>query len=231
MTENPFATVVPQEEKKRDPNEFIPWMRCAEAVTPRGMRQGKLLIIRPLNQIEDFRPLKEGQDPNAWRGKLTVADVACLDPIEPSMDEYQMPLPGFEAGHQFRDQLVFPGYLNKAFKDYLGKTVIGIVYVGVAKSQNHKPPLHFRDLSKDAATVARGQKFLVAFPDFLIPKEAEFTSTEPAQNPGYGQDPWAQGAQPTSAPPRQTQGAALNTLQQMEQWRAAQAAQSSNVPF
>lgn len=230
MTDSPFTTVVPQEEKKRDASEFIPWMRCAEANTPRGMRPGKLLIIRPLEQIADFRPLPADRDPNAWRGKLTIADIACLDPIEPAQDEYGMPLPGFEAGHQFRNQVVFPGYLNGAFRDYVGKTVIGVTYLG--PNTKGKPPIMWRDMSKDIPTVKRGEKFLAAFPEFLIPVKAQFTDTQPAptQNQGYGQDPWAQGAQSTSAPPQQTQ-AALNTLQQMEQWRAQQAAQSSDVPF
>jgi hypothetical protein len=227
MTESPFTTVVPQEEKKRDASEFIPWMRCAEMVTPLGLRPGKVLIIRPLEQIEDFRPPKEGQDPSAWRGRLTIADIACLDPIDPTVDPtYGTPIPGFAAGTQFRDQVVFPGYLNKAFREYLGKTVIGLVYLGV--NTKGKPPLHFRDLSAQPEVVTRGQRFLVAFPDFLIPKKAEFTSTEPAQNPGYSQDPWTQSAVPQSAPPA---ARPANTLQQLEQWRAAQEQQPTDPPF
>lgn len=240
---NPFTPVV-EHHDKRDPSEFIPWMRCAEMQTPRGMRPGKLLVIRPLEQIEDFR-VREGADPNAWRGKLTIADVACLDPIEPAQDEYGMPLIGYQAGHQFRDQLVFPGYLNKAFRDYVGKTIIGTLYLG--PNTKGKPPLMWRDLGSDPAAVQRGQRFLAAFPDFLIPTKAAITAAQPnagdsfhpAANgyhqpqaqPVYQQDPWAQQAQPVSAQPQSAPPAVGNTLDQMRALaNGGQGAQSSETP-
>lgn len=228
-TPHEFTPVAAQDEK-RDPNEFIPWMRCAEMVTPRGLRPGKVLVVRPLQQIDDFRPIQADRDPNAWRGKLTIADVACLDAIDAAQDEYGMPLPGFPAGHQFRDQVVFPGFLNKAFRNYVGKTLIGLVYLG--PNTKGKPPLLWRDLGADPQAIARGQQFLAAFPDFLIPTAHQITQATdatpaPAQNPGYGADPWVAQSQPTSSPPQQNPA---NTLQQLQQWRAQEGRQSDGPP-
>lgn len=165
--------------EKRDPNEFIPWNRVTEMNTPRGMRPGKLLVVRPLKVIEEWRPeerekwLAKGN----WVPQLTVIDVAVLDAIEPAADEYGTPLPGFPAGHQFRDNTVFPGFLNKAFNRYVGKTLIGTVYLG--PNTKGKPPVMWRDLSGDPQAIARGQGFMAAHPEFLIPREAAFTQATP----------------------------------------------------
>lgn len=231
-----FTPVVPQEERKKDPNSFVPWMRCTEMVTPRGVRPGKLLIVRPLKQIEDFRK----KDQEGWKGTLVVADVACLDAIEVAYDEYGMELPGFPAGHQFRDQVVFPGYLNGAFRNYVGNTLIGTLFLG--PNTKGKPPLMWRDLSSDAMAVQRGQQFFMAHPEFLIPVEASFQPSDQAQpaqmapaapagygapqvqaqpapqpQPTYGQDPWANAAPQSPAP--QGQPASMNTLEQLKQYR------------
>ena len=199
---NPFETVVAGGAgEKRDPNSFLNWKRVAEIQTPRGLRPGKLLVVRPLKVIDEFR--KEERDKwlakGTWVPSLTVADIACLDVIEPMQDEYGMPVPGFEAGHQFRDQVVFPGYLNKAFAKYMGKTLIGVTYEG--ENTKGKPPIMFRDLSADPGAVSRGQRFLAARPEFLIPLEAAFVEAAPEQwggAPGYQQNPNApqQGSRP-----------------------------------
>jgi hypothetical protein len=215
-----FTPVVPQEERKKEnPTGHIPWMRVTELVTPRGVRPGKLLIVRPIKQIEDFRK----KDQEGWKGTLVVADVACLDPIEAAMDEYGMELPGFPPGHQFRDQVVFPGYLNGAFRSYCGNTLIGTVFLG--PNTKGKPPIMWRDLSADASAVARGQQFFMAHPEFLIPVEGTFQSTEPGQattssgqpavQQGYQQpDPWATAPQSPAAPQP-----TANTLEQLKQYR------------
>jgi hypothetical protein len=231
---SPFETVVGGGAggEKRDPNSFLNWKRVAEIQTPRGLRPGKLLVVRPLKVIDEFR--KEERDKwlakGTWVPSLTVADIACLDVIEPMQDEYGMPVPGFEAGHQFRDQVVFPGYLNKAFAKYVGKTLIGVTYEG--ENTKGKPPIMFRDLSGDPGAVSRGQRFLAARPEFLVPVEAQFVEAAPEQwngasgyqgNPNAPQqgsrpvmytqhdptpqqqyqqpDPWAQASNPVSAQP------------------------------
>lgn len=232
---SPFTTVEPQENRKKDPSEYIPWMRCVEL--PAMGRPGKLLVVRPLKSIEDFRK----KDVEGWKGTLVVADVACLDNIEPAADEYGNPLPGFERGHQFRDQVVFPGYLNQAFRGYIGKTLIGTLYLG--PNTKGKPPVMWRDLSGDPQATQRGAGFLSARPEFLVPTEAAFTSEmkpAPAQNvPSgqYKQDPWAQQAsqamaRPTSAPP-QSQEPVMNTLELMRQMAQGEAPgyAATDVPF
>lgn len=175
---NPFETVTTGGDK-RDPSEFVPWNRITEMQTPRGTRPGKLLVVRPLRMIEEWRPEERAkwQAKGDWVPQLAVADIAVLDPIEPAQDEYGMPLPSYPAGHQFRDNTVFPGYLNKAFNKYVGKTLIGVVYLG--ENTKGKPPVMFRDLSGDPQAVARGQGFLGAHPEFLIPREAAFVTTAP----------------------------------------------------
>lgn len=229
---NPFTPVV-ETRDKRDPSEFVPWMRCAEMQTPRGMRPGKLLVVRPLEQIEDWRT-REGADPNAWKGKLIIADVACLDAIESAQDEYGMPLIGYAPGHQFRDQVVFPGFLNKAFRDYVGKTLIGTLYLG--PNTKGKPPLMWRDLGSDRVAVERGQKFLQAFPSFLVPTKAAIVPAHDGisagSSNGYQQDPWVTQKQPVSAQPQSAPPASMNTLDQMRALaNGATPQQSSDAPF
>lgn len=201
-----FTAVVPDEERKRDrdPNEFIPWTRITEMVTPRGVRPGKLLIVRPLKQIEDFRK----RDDDGWKGTLVVADIACLDPIEPAQDEYGMPLPGFPAGHQFRNQVVFPGFLNKAFRSYVDKTLLGLTYLG--PNTKGKPPFMWRDLSGDQNAVMRAQQFFATHPEFLVPVIDEVQpdpvqqgyAPAPQQGYQYQQDPWAQQQQLVQGQPQ-----------------------------
>lgn len=251
-----FTAVTAQE--KRDPSEFIPWMRCVEVMTPRGLRPGKLMVVRPTSQVEDWRQ-REGRDPNAWRGKLTIADIAVLDAIPPSQDEYGNELPGFQAGHQFRDQTVFPGFLNKAFRDYVGATLIGVTYLG--PNEKGKPPILWRDLSGDPAAVQRGQSFLMARPEFLIPVQAQFTSQQqpdqwaqpasqqqqgypqarPQQNQNYQQaspvrppEPWStHWAVAQDAEPQATVAAAMQMAQQppvQEVWHNAPSYPASAPP-
>lgn len=247
-----FTPVVEQSFDKRDPTEFIPWMRCTE--TP--YRVGKLLIVRPLKMIDDFRKLPEGADPTKWRGQLCIADVACLDPIEPAVDDQGAPLIGYAPGTQFRDQTIFLGHLNGAFKNYLGKTCLGTVYT--VPSGFAKPSVKWRDLSGDQGAVARAQNFLMSFPGFLIPTAGQITAVAPqnqqqqaaqgyatpASAPPQGNwqgqpDPWAQGAaQPVSpAPQGQSQAhphQGMSTLEQLKaeaQYNAQGFAQSQEPPF
>lgn len=209
--------------EKRDPSEFVPWDRIAEVVTPRGTRPGLVMIVRPLERIKDFR----SKDPEDDWKTLVVADIAILDAIPPGADQYGMPLPPIPPGSQWRNQLVFPGMLNKAWRDKIGGTLIGVVYYGqatrMANGTMGKPPFLWRSLSQDEQQVRRGQGFMAARPEFLVP----IPRVNPAQNasapdawgqpvtpgPGYGQpaaDPWSQPlgqqsqyAQPMVAPVQQ----------------------------
>ena len=228
MTIPDFTPVAEVQFEKRDPSEFLPWMRCTET----QYRAGKLLIVRPLKMIDDFRKLPEGADPSKWRGQLCVADIACLDPIDPAQDEQGAPLPGFPAGSQFRDNTIYLGYLNGAFKNYIGATCVGTVYT--VPSGYAKPAVRWRDLSGDASAVQRARNFLISFPDFLIPRAAQITpmqqqapqghaapvSGQPGGNAYGGGDPWAQAA-PRAVSPAQQQhpSQGMSTLEQM---RAAQ---------
>ena len=117
-----FSTVVEGGEK-RDPSEYIPWKRIAEVQTPRGLRPGKLIVVRPLEMIKEFRPkaLERWKAKGDWIPELTIVDLAVLDPIDPAVDEYGEAIPGFQAGHQFRNALVLPGRLNQAFRKYVGR--------------------------------------------------------------------------------------------------------------
>lgn len=224
-----FTTATPSDQNQRDSSEYIPMARC----------KGKLLIVRPLKyQQEGFVTIHKPEGTDA-----VFADIAVLDPILPAVNEYGDELTGFAAGHQFRDQVVLQGYLKGTFKRYIGSTLIGTIYFG--PRDKGKPPMMWQDLSNDTQCVARGQSFLVACPEFLIPTNASFAPPEPAvpqgppayvapaQNPGYGQDPWAQGQRPvsspspSSAPPQQQQS--MTTLEQMRQWQQTQ--QPSDVPF
>lgn len=215
-----FTTVNEDERPKRDPSEFLQLGRC----------RNKLLIVRPLEYIrEGFKTKDKPEGTDVIR-----ADIALLDQINPAEDALTGDqLPGYAAGSQFRNQLVFPGYLKGTFKRYIGDTLIGTIYT--VPTEYSRPALKWRDLSGDTPSVSRGQSFMTAFPGFLIPVEAQFTSTAdatPAQNPGYTQDPWAQAkqpvsSQPTSSPPQQ---APPNTLEQMRQWRAAQGQNTDQAP-
>lgn len=188
--------------QKRDPSEFIPWQRVCEMNTPRGLRPGKLMIVRPLEMVKDHR---DGAPD--WR-MLTIADIAVLEPIEPGSDEYGMPLPGFPRGHQFRNQLVFPGMLNKAWRDFIGATLIGVVYLGT--NDKGKPPFLWRSLAKVQQAADLGRRFMLARPEFLIPaprdpQVAAAAAADPWAAPAsYGQvsanDPWSQPASAQQPP-------------------------------
>lgn len=252
-----FTPVVEQSYDKRDPSEYLPWKRCTQ--TPN--RPGKLLIVRPLKMIPDFRQLTEeqkvrkaqaeAQGKEFWRGDLCVADIACLDPIEPAYTDLGEALRGFEAGHQWRGETIMLGYLNAAFKDYLGKTLIGTVYP--QKTQFPQPAIKWIDLAADEGAVNRARQFLIAFPNFLIPVAAAITPmvqpepspqayghqpspqgyatpATPAPQGGWSQapDPWAQqGAQPVSPAPQGHPNAGMSTIDQL---KAAQGAQGQQQP-
>lgn len=226
-----FTTVQASQEAKRDSAEFIPMART----------RGKLLIVRPLKyQAEGFitEHKPEGTD-------AIFCDIALLDPIEAAVNEYGEQLSGFPAETQFRDQILFQGYLKGTFKRYLGATLIGTTYFG--PKTKGKPPIMWQDLSGDPQCVLRGQQFLAAHPEFLVPTAASFNASTPEpQGPqpytppppqngstgGYGgyrqPDPWAQPVSgqpqsappPSSAPPQQ-----MSTLEQMR--RAAQVQQAA----
>lgn len=194
--------------EKRDSSEFIPWTRVAEVKTPRGTRPGLVLIVRPLERIRDYRD----KDPaNDWK-TLVIADIAVLDPIPPGADEYGMMLDPIAPGSQWRNQTVFPGMLNKAWRDKIGNTLIGVVYIGEAKPTPQgtmgKPPFLWRSLSQDTNQTSRGQRFFVARPEFLIPVPRSVAATA-AQADDWArqtgtpvQDPWDQ---PRSTTPNQAQ--------------------------
>lgn len=189
-----FSPVVDEPREKRPMTDFIPWMRCTELPT----RPGKLLIVRPLKMIEDYRPLPEGADPNKWRGRLTVVDVACLDPIDKAFTELGEELPGFPPGTIFRNNVVKLGFLNKAFRDHVGGMVIGTVYP--VKTQYPRPSIYWRDLYQDEAAKARAQGFFKAFPQFFTPvpdpyeqrnQQAQAAQGAPVAAPSAATDPWA----------------------------------------
>lgn len=215
-----FTTVNEDERPKRDPSEFLMLGRC----------RNKLLIVRPLEYVREGFVTKdkpEGTD-------VVRADIALLDVINPAEDALTGDqLPGYAAGSQFRNQLVFPGYLKGTFKRYIGETLVGTIYT--KPTQYSRPSLHFQDLSGDTQQVQRAQSFLLAFPEFLIPVEAAITKTEPepphapAQPNGYSQDPWGQAQQPVSAQP-QSVPPKMTTLDQMRQWNANSPA-ATEVPF
>lgn len=227
-------TEIINDREKRDPSEYIPWTRIAEVKTPRGTRPGLMLIVRPLERIPDYRD-KE----NDWK-TLVIADIAVLDPIAPGADEYGMPLPGIPGGSQWRNQTVFPGMLNKAWRDKIGGTLIGIVYMGEAKPTPQgtmgKAPFLWRSLAQDEGAKQRGQGFMRARQEFLIPvpRDPQMSSdswvSPSAQQPApqaSQQDPWAQPAAPqqsyatggyVSPAPQVQQQEPWNSYPQQAQW-------------
>lgn len=210
---SPFTTVVVQEAGDK---LYLPWARA----------KGKLLIVRPLEyQKEGFitTHAPEGTD-------VVYADVALLDPIRAMMDEDENELPGFAADTQFRGQTVLPGYLKGTFKRYIGKTLIGTIYKGPATKG--KPPLMWEDLSGNSECATRGQQFLIAHPEFLIPAEAAFAEAAPEiidQGARYTQP-----ARPTKesvyVQHEPGKGPAQNTLEQMRAMAKAKGA-DQEPPF
>jgi hypothetical protein len=210
---------------KRDPNEFIPWDRVAEVSTPRGTRPGLVMIVRPLELIKESQVKRTNNPDEDWK-TLVIADIAVLDAIPPGQDQYGMPLDAVAPGSQWRNQLVFPGMLNKAWRDKIGGTMIGVVFMGEARRLDNgtmgKRPFLWRSLAQDPNQVRRGQGFMQARPEFLIPVPRQIQppaqQTQYAQpDQGYAQaytqappapDPWAQQAmsghiRAQSAPPAQ----------------------------
>lgn len=166
MTTPTFTTVT----DKQDSGDkiYLPWARC----------KGKLLIVRPLEyQKEGFVTANapDGTD-------VVFCDVALLDPIMAAQNEEGDELPPFAAGTQFRGQIVLAAYLKGTFKRYLGKTLIGTIYRGVPTKG--KPPIMWQDLSTDADCATRGQQFLMAHQQFLLPVEAAFEAAVPEQMSG-----------------------------------------------
>jgi hypothetical protein len=206
--------------EKRDPSEFVPWDRIAEVVTPRGTRPGLVMIVRPLERVKDFR----SKDPEDDWKTLVVADIAILDAIPPGVDQYQMPLPPVAPGSQWRNQLVFPGMLNKAWRDKIGGTMIGVVYMGQASKMANgtmgKPPFLWRSLSQDENQKERGRRFFQARPEFLIPV--------PRVNPtpvASGSDTWATPVTPNQDPWSQPLGQQPQYAQPVQQYQQPQYAQ------
>lgn len=230
---NPFATVTDTPAEDRD---YIPMARC----------KGKLMVVRPLEyQREGFTTVHkpDGQD-------VVFCDIAVLDPIESWTDDEGNFHEGFERGHQFRNQAVLQGYLKGTFKRYIGSTLIGTMYRG--QPTKGKPPMMWQDLSRDPDCVRRGQGFLAARPEFLIPVAAEIATTEPEPSYGfqgysqptvepapaaYGQpDPWASNAPVSAAPVSPGQPAArpqttLEQLRSMGQTNHQGQPQASDPPF
>jgi len=166
---SPFTTVT----DKPDTGDriYLPVARC----------KGKLLIVRPLKyQDKDFvtQHAPEGTD-------AVFVDAVLLDPIPARVNEDDEELPGFAAGTQFRDQVILQGYLKGTFKRYLNQTLIGTVYKGVPTKG--MPPIMWQDLSGDPECVRRGQEFLIAHPEFLVPVAGQFSTAVPEvieQGPG-----------------------------------------------
>lgn len=216
MTTPGFTTVTDRQDS--GDKVYLPWART----------KNKLLIVRPLKyQREGFihANAPEGTD-------MTFVDVALLDPIAAATNEEGDELPAFPAGTQFRDQLTFPFHLRGTFKRYLGATLIGTTYRGVATKG--KPPIMWQDLSADAGCVTRGQQFLISHPEFLIPVEAAFEAAVPevtAGPPAYvppthaSKDSVYTQHQPGAGPATQ------NTLDQMRAMAKANGGFDQEPPF
>lgn len=198
MTTPGFTTVTDRQDT--GDKIYLPWARC----------KGKLLIVRPIEyQKEGFITTHAPDGTDAL-----FADAALLDPIRAAMNEEGDELPEFAAGTQFRGQVVLAGYLKGTFKRYIGATLIGTVYRGVATKG--KPPIMWQDLSTDANCVSRGQQFLIAHPEFLVPVEAQFSQAVPEviDQRGY-QAQGRPGAGSVYTQHEPGKGPAQNTLDQM----------------
>jgi hypothetical protein len=196
---SPFTTVTDKAEA--GDKLYLPWARC----------KGKLLIVRPLEYQREGVITKYAPDGT----DAVFVDAALMDPILPALNEEEEELPGFAAETQFRGQLVLSGFLKGTFKRYIGQTLIGTIYRGpITKG---KPPIMWQDLSADVGCVQRGQQFLIAHQEFLVPQAATFTpaaSEVMAGPPGY--------TPPTRATKESVytqhepgKGPAQNTLEQM----------------
>lgn len=228
---NQFTPVSDQPAEDRD---YIPMARC----------KGRLLIVRPLEYKREGFTTKHRPDGT----DVVFCDIALLDAIPDWEDEYGAQHQGYPAGFQFRNQAILQGYLKGTFKRYIGATLIGTIYFG--QPTKGKPPQMWQDLSGDPNCVQRGQSFLAARPEFLIPVEANITqaapenygpasytapaATPPQAAPAYAQpDPWA--TTPTAAPvspaPAQRAQTTLDQLRNMGQVNHQNTVQSSDPPF
>lgn len=214
MTTPGFTTVTDRQDS--GDKIYLPWARC----------KNKLLIVRPLEyQKEGFVTTHSPEGTDAL-----FADAALLDPIAAAVNEDDEELPGFAAGTQFRGQVVLAGYLKGTFKRYIGATLIGTTYRGPATKG--KPPIMWQDLSTNPDCVTRGQQFLIAHPEFLIPVEASFSSAVPEviDQKGYAAQgrPGAASVYTQHEPGR---GPAQNTLDQMRAMAAANGGYDQEPPF
>lgn len=212
-----FTTVVPYNPDEAQKGPYIPIRRC----------RNKLLIARPLKyQKEGFitKNAPDGTD-------VVFVDYALLDAMPEAVNEMGETLPGFPAGQQFRDQSVLQRYLIGTFKRYIGHTLIGTIYFGPATQG--MPPIMWQDLSDAPDMVARGQQFLAAHPEFLIPVEAQITPVAP--DPAVTNAPPFNPTAAALAPIPGTQVAGAPTpISTLEQMRAQQGSSSSfqgNPPF
>lgn len=214
MTTPGFTTVTDRQDS--GDKIYLPWART----------KGKLLIVRPLEyQKEGFVTTHAPDGTDA-----VFADAALLDPIAAAVNEEGDELPAFPAGTQFRGQVVLSGYLKGTFKRYIGHTLIGTTYRGPATKG--KPPIMWQDLSTDANCVTRGQQFLVAHPEFLIPVEASFSPAVPEviEQRGY-QAQGRPGAGSVYTQHEPGRGPAQNTLDQMRAMAAANGGYDQDPPF
>lgn len=140
---------------------------------PLARTRNKLLIVRPVEYrasgvVTMHQP--DGTD-------AVFADIALLDAIPEAENELGDKFPGFAAGEQFRNQMILPGYLKGTWKRYIGHTLIGTTYFG--PPTKGKPPIMWMDLADNADCVARGQVFMAAHPEFLVPVAAQITPAAP----------------------------------------------------
>lgn len=210
-----FTTVVPYDPDAAKENKvFIPLKRC----------RNKLLIVRPLKyQAEGFITSNhpEGTD-------TVFCDYALLDALAEAENEIGDKLPGFPAGTQFRNNATFARYLIGTFKRHIGETLLGTVHFGPATKG--QPPIMWTDLTHDAASVARGQQWLAQHPEFLIPVEAQITSSAPAVPAGPA--PGVATVAPQQAQVGvQVAGAPLSTLEQMRNAAQGQNPYQGEPPF
>lgn len=172
MTFNPFTTVPAYDpEAAKADRVYIPIKRV----------RGLLVVARPTKYQDSGFVTEHAPDGT----DVVVVDFAVLDPIGQAQNEMGEVLQGFPAGQQFRDQYVLQRYLIGTFKRYVGHTLIGTTYFG--PKTKGQPPIMWQDLSGDPGAVQRGQQFLAAHPEFLIPLEAQIVTAEPdAPAAGYG---------------------------------------------
>ena len=177
--------------KRRDPSEILDFKRICEIESPRGKRPGKLIIVRPLDKIKDWR---ETDPEKAWK-TLVVADIAVLEAVPSTPDEFGEPLPPIAPGAMYRNQVIFPGMLCKAWRDQIGNTLIGLLYLG--PNEKGQPPFLWRSLAKVQAATDLGRRFMMRFPNFLIPVPREPEPAAAAES-WATPDPWGNAATPAT---------------------------------